>query len=54
MKMQNIKGCIAARNEPANAPLVEYCLAAMSGILKRSHPAEPAQQDHPGFNTLGL
>jgi hypothetical protein len=30
----NIKGCIAARNEPANAALVEPCLAAMSGITQ--------------------
>ena len=30
----NIKGCIAARNEPANAPLVEHCPAAMSGITQ--------------------
>ena len=29
----NIKGCIAASlSEPANGPVVEHCLAAMSGI----------------------
>lgn len=28
----NMKGCMAASNEPANVPVVELCLAAMSGI----------------------
>lgn len=28
----NMKGCMAARNEPANAHLVEPCLAVMNGI----------------------
>ena len=30
----NIKRCMAARNEPANAPLVEPCLAALSGVTQ--------------------
>jgi hypothetical protein len=36
----NIKECIAARNEPANAPLVEHGLAAMSGITQ----AQPSRR----------
>ena len=30
----NIKGCIAARNEPENAPMVEHGLAAVSAMTQ--------------------
>ena len=53
-KANIIKGCIAARNEPANALLVKHWLAAMSGSTHAKLSRRACEQDHPGLNTLGL